>query len=432
MRYNPAAIVFIYLLVTISFSVTRGFYSFGAFSSLFVALAIFALYFKWPNSFTILKKLDLKQTLAITLFVSIFLSSIFYGGLYQDKDFLYQVSSYLLPIAALISLTYFTTKKIFSASTRFYLLVLIGISLQVFMVISSPHPIIDVFVMLKYGAISVVNFQNPYSAVFPTVYRGIESNYFSYLPITALVFSPTTIIFSDPRVTLIIANLLIVFIFRKLIGKNHPLASEIIPLLYLFSPQATFLVEQSWVDPLIFSAFASFLFLAYKKKNKVFQTIALALTLGMKQQFLLLLPFIFLFKKASKIVIVGSLATVSVITLFFIMLNPAEFFKDMTLLGNLVILKTNSLSLNAYVHSNWQVNVNIFIFLVVWITGLFLVGINKNKSFSRLTLSVGLYFFIFYFFNYLAYLNYYPFVTGCMLLSSCFAISEGNDTKNGA
>lgn len=432
MPYNPAAIIFIYLITTISFSITRGFYSFGAISSLFLSFIIFAAYFKWPNFFVMFKKFDLNQSLIITLFVSILLSAIFYGGLYQERGVLYQTSNYLFLVAGLIAFTYLTTKKILSTTTRFGLLIIIGISLQVFMVISSPQPIIDVFVMLKYGAISLMNFQNPYAATFPAVYPGVVPNYFSYLPIAGIVFIPSTIIFSDPRITLIFANLLFAFVLKRLIGKSNAIASEIIPILYLFTPQATFLVEQSWIDPVVLSSLALFLFYAYKKKNTVLQTAALTITLGMKQQFLLLLLFLFPFKKISKTIIIASLVVVSAITFLFVMASPSEFFKDMTLLATLVVQKTNSLSLNAFVYNNWHFNVNTFIFVLIWFAGIFFVGRNKAQSFSHLTLSISLYFFIFYLFNYLAYLNYYPFVTGCMLLSICFAINEAKNSKNGA
>ncbi len=431
MLYNPGALIFIYLITTISFSITRGFYSFGAISSLFLSFVIFAIYFKWPDFFVVFKKFDLNQSLIITLLVSIFSGAIFYGGLYQERGVIYQTSNYLFPVAGLIALTYLTTKKIISSKTRFYLLLVIGISLQIFMVISSPRPIIDVFVMLKYGAISMMNFQNPYIAIFPSIYPGVESNYFTYLPITGIVFAPSVLIFSDPRVTLIVANLLFVFILKRIIGKSNALASEIIPILYLFAPQATFLVEQSWIDPVILSSLAVFLYLAYKKKNKILQVAALTITLGMKQQFLLTLLFLFPFKKISRTVVLTSLAVAFAITLLVVLTSPLEFFKDMTFLVKVAVIKTNSLTANAFAHNNWHLNINALIFALIWLLGIFFIGRNKAQSFSKLTLSISLYFFIFYFFNYVAYINYYPFITGCILLSCCFAISEVKGPDNG-
>src|SRR3989344_8514489 len=88
------------------------------------------------------------------------------------------------------------------------------------------------------------------------------------------------------------------------------------------------MVEQAWVDPIIFAFLALFVYLVKYQKNKLFSAITLALAIGMKQQFLLILPFLSLFKKIPRSVIITAIVLIAASIIPFYLWQPKDFVQD--------------------------------------------------------------------------------------------------------
>lgn len=419
-----------YNLLIFSYIFTRGFYSFGNLLGLLITFIFFSVYFFKPTLFRIP---DIKSTvlLPLTLIVSCLLSLILYGGLYQQAGFLFNTSMYLLTLSFFLSLTYLinTTKFNSLHKHRFKLLITSAILIQIFMILSSPNPKIDVFDQLKYGSEGLLKGQNPYSINFPQIYN-YPQDYFPYLPLTAIIVLPFNIILGDPRFTLIAANLLVVFALRQILKKSRSiLAHELIPLIYIFHPQMTFMVEQAWIDPLIFATFAAFIYSVMDKKRGVISTLLLGITISLKQTFILLLPFLYLYKKIPRKILFGSVIVLIISVTPFLLWDSTNFIKDAVMNHfERRFWWHNSLTLNSFYFSQLGNNLPSFLFLTIWGIS-FVAIIRKIKDLSTLVLGISLWFFIFYFFNYQAYMNYYPFVSSMILLGISLHIASSKENN---
>ncbi len=429
MNYKPQVLILLYIITTLSYIFTRGFYSLSSVILTLVSfLALLVYYFK-PKHIGILKT-ETDSLLAISLVISIFLSLALYGGLYQSHGLLFKTSQYLLALSCILALSYFiNTKTQLITKYRFPTLFCIAILLQVFMLISSPHPKIDVFDQLKYGSENIIKGQNPYSQTFPQIYN-YPQNYFPYLPMTAIVVLPFNLLLGDPRFALVAAYIVGAFVLKKIIGKKNVIASELIPLIYLFHPQSTFMTEQAWIDPLFFTFFLLFIYYLRDKKNMIFSGLSLGFGIALKQTFPLILIFLFACKAIPKKVLLIAIGVFVISILPFFLWNPNDFLNDVFKIHiERRLWWHNSLTLNSFFFSEFKKNINQLFFLAVW-AGL-LVGILKKgiANFTTLTLAISLWFFAFYLFNYQAYIHYYHLISSLILLSIA---SEINKTHQSA
>lgn len=416
MRYKPAFILVIYLLILLGYTLTRGLYTFGAYTATFSALVLFWIYYLNPKIIDI-ESFSTKASLVLPFVTSIFLSAILYGGLYQQHNLFYIASKYLLVIACLISLTYFFHSKLSFLKNRFLLLILISIILQIFMICSSLHPIIDVYDQLNLGSLGLLKGMNPYTQTFPQIYN-YPQDYFPYLPLAAIVVLPFNLLLSDPRFALIAANLIIAIIIRNIIPKSENLSREILPLLVLFNPQLTFTLEQSWIDPIILALFCLFIYSYYKNKSSVLTAVFLGGAIGIKQTFPLIIPFLFLYKNFNRKIIFIALFILFLTTFPFYLWNPHAFYID--------VIKNhldrglwwhNSLTLNSLVFAESKLNLNSIFLTSVWILSFILIAKRGFDSLANLVLGITLWLFTFYVINYQAFIHYYVVISNLLLLS---------------
>lgn len=432
MKYSASTLIIIYLFLLFGYIFTRGFYSFGSFATILFGFLLFAIYYLKPQNLKVLDIIPIKSILPITLIISLILSIIFYGGLYQNKNFLFIISQYLLAISILISTTYlmdFGKLSTTIAKWRFNILLIIAILLEIFMIISSPHPKIDVFDQLKLSSEGLIRGINPYSQIFPQIYN-YPQDYFPYLPLTAIVVLPFNIFLGDPRFTLIAANLLVVYILRKILKESsNPLAYEAIPLIYLFHPQMTFMIEQAWIDPIISASFIAFIYSVMNKKRGLISGILLGITISLKQTFILLLPFLYVYKKISRKILLGGVIILITSIIPFLIWDSSNFIKDIVI--NHVERRYwwhNSLTFNSFYFAQFGKNLPSFLFFLIW-GGSFALILRRLKSFPTLILGITLWFLIFYFFNYQAYIHYYSYVSSLMLTSISLAIREESNAS---
>lgn len=426
---NQSILLLVYFFFVISYSQNHGFFSFGTFWLTLASLIIFSLYYFNPKSILDnFLNLNLSKVSSMVLLASVAFSLIYYDGSYQQKNFFYYLGLKFIALALLISITYLIPKLSTSMQRlRFPLLFSLALLTELSTIISSPHPRIDVFDQLKFGSTGLVQGKNPYSQIFPQIYK-YPQDYFPYLPLTALVVLPLNLLLGDPRFAHIAANIIVVIILRKILSsQKNRLLAETIPLIYIYHPQMNFMIDQSWIDLIIFSAFAAFIYFYKFKGRGLFATFALTLSIGMKQQFPILILFLLIYKKIPKSLIFSAIAIVAIITIPFYIWSPNDFLNDVILIHiNRKFWWHNSLTLNSFFFWEFRKDLPSVIMLIAWTIPLLAIAKRGIKRYSALTLSISLWFFVFYFFNYQAFMNYYPFISSSILLSVTLITAESN------
>ena len=154
------SIILIYTFYLFGYIFTRGFYSTTG-----VIILLFTLFFL---ILTLFKKKFIPQInkgvlLSFTLFLTVTLSSVLYGGIYQINHYAQESIRWLLILAIPLSIIYLLKLPKDSLLNRykFIFLLLIALISKCLMVISSPTPYIDTYDTLKLGAYNFVHGQNP-------------------------------------------------------------------------------------------------------------------------------------------------------------------------------------------------------------------------------------------------------------------------------
>lgn len=251
------------------------------------------------------------------------------AGIYITRAFPEQVIAISSGIAVLLVFTYclpsFATKAPTLSRFRFIIILIVALLIRVLLLRASPAPIIDVFTFLKEAPAVLLSGHNPYAAIFSPVHAGVVNNYYTYWPASLLLELPFVWLFSDPRVLLVLCDLICAGVIYVL-GKRTTNA-QLYSILYLFRPNATFILEQSWLASLEVAIFL-FVLLAWSKQKYVLSAVFLAILVGVKQQYLFLLP-VFLIRSSSwrQQLIVFS-GTLSAIVLPFFLWDPTAFYQD--------------------------------------------------------------------------------------------------------
>jgi len=193
------------LLFLIFFAIipNLGFFTVPSIFVLFFVMCVFGTIILNPN---ILQKSDKQikiKNLPLIFFLLLFFSALYYGGLYQNQDTF--LTGYLIFFIILFYVfnCFFTKKKV---SLQ---IVIIGyIVLSLWTLISSPHPIVDTFVVLKEAPLKFISGINPYASSYSQVYPHIIPNYYNYLPFSFIFILPFVVFFSDPRYSIIFVNVM--------------------------------------------------------------------------------------------------------------------------------------------------------------------------------------------------------------------------------
>lgn len=414
MTFNKFSILsLIYLIFTVSYIQNRGFFYFPSIIALFVVFVTsIVLIIKWGK---LGSSQDYSNNVSyFLLIISILLSLIFYGGLYQSGPAIF-ISQLILGIALLFSLTLVFPKVSLPPKTIFLYLGVAALILRVLMIVSSPAPQIDAFYQLKEGALGFISGKNPYSLVFTRLYSWHESNYFTYLPSVLFLTLPGTVLFSDPRVSILVIELISAYIFYLYLGKN--LKAGLLSFTFLYSPLSLYVFEESYADIIIASLFIFFLYF-YRKKFENFLAIFLGLILSSKLALVTVLPLILKGLKLTKKTVVVSIAVFSLITLPFLLWSPGDFYKDTLLIYKETreIFLPISLSLLSLLNSfgiSFSPSFGMIILIVIYIWLLF-----KQKQDSSLVFfSLFLWLFSLSLFSWQAFVNNY-YLMGSLLLFS--------------
>ncbi len=137
-----------------------------------------------------------------------------------------------------------------------YAILLIWILLlKLLVLIVSPAPHIDVFTLLVEASDYFLKGFNPYPLAYVDIYGGAYDYPMglNYPPGILIFLTPFRLLFEDIRVGYIFCDLIISLTIFKMLYKNtgKEVLSGIFALVFLYFPISFFMLEQSWIDPLI-------------------------------------------------------------------------------------------------------------------------------------------------------------------------------------
>lgn len=415
-------LLLIYFLVTFGYTFSLGFYYLPGFILLILAFLLLATLYFFPKIFENFKVENPQPIFAFGAILSIALSLVAYGGLYQSKGGLFYFSLFLLAIALLLSFSYFFPLSQSSLlKHRFLVFLTIAFFLRLFMILSSPNPTIDVFDILKNGPKALLSGKNPYSVTFTQLYEGITADYFAYPPGILLLVTPVVWLLNDPRYIFLIAELGTAFLIYLLLRKSGEI-TEVLPVLFLFGPRSLFVLEQSWIDPvLVFLILLFYFLLVGKTKIKNFAYPVLGVFLTIKQT-AVFFPLLLLKRlKLTTLNISAALFVTLLTVLPFLLWNPKEFLND-TFWSYLNFpearksLLQNSLSIPAFLFQQFRIeppqSVG-FILSSIWLVIILFI---QHKNWSQVFLALSLFFLGFHLFNRIAFADHYYFVGNLLVL----------------
>ncbi len=391
---------------------TWGFFGLGGALALFIIWLVYLYKFFSNRNFFISS-----DHLRIVLLLSSFFCILLYGVPYQ-VNIAYALLCQILFVVLFIGL-------LFPVSSRSYLLLLIGLaSVFILTILSSPNPKIDTFDTLKLGGQELIQGKNPYASSYTKLYADKEPNYYAYPPATLLLTLPSVLFLRDPR------YMLVFFLFGTafFIGKiSNPDYRWQLPLLFLFNPMTAFIVEESYIEPMIIFLLTLSLYLLRTRKYAV-SAIIIGLLLAAKQYSILFIPFIFrlsVLKNRLRLLIGSTIVAVVIISPFFLW-NTKEFISDVLLFQAVYPARYDGLTffslLYRIFHIPYASLVSLFIIGIIF----FMLIRKKTTSFSALVSCLFFFFFTFFYFNKWAFVNYYYFISSLLILVMAFKTSEKN------
>lgn len=333
---------------------------------------------------------------------------------------IYQSRIYPSILIIFLSILFFPA-VIFFNKQYFKVILILAIVLRILIIIASPNPIIDVYSGLKEAPERLLTGINPYQAKYTQVYAVNSPVLYGYWPYSFILEIPFVILFKDPRVLMVLADIAACLLIYFAGKKND--FGILLSLIYLFRPNSLFIIEQSWLTPLL--TFLTFcLFLAIKEGKSFLTGLFLALISGVQPLFLFLLPLtIKLWKNQIKTFFYFSVFLLPVVA-FFYFWNPENFISQSLFL----FLRSAEIRTTEPIHLSLNLNTVYYYFsgkdlsqfLQSGIFGvlalfLFLISVFKKRvsfsdKYSKSVLLVIIVFYLFYLFYISSFINHYYYI----------------------
>jgi hypothetical protein len=218
---------------------------------------------------------------------------------------------------------------------RVALLFLTGALLRGSAVVASPDPVIDVYGWLRDAPGHLLRGHNPYAATYDSPYEteharrlGVllpaEARPAAYPPLPILVAAPFRAAGLDVRWANagcdLVAALALLLAGRT---RGRPVTGALLAGAYLHLPQAPFLIEQAWYEPMLAATLGTGLWLVERRR---WGYVLLALGLTGKQFGVVLLPSLWQARRGERLALLAGLALVlAVVWLPFYLAGPADF-----------------------------------------------------------------------------------------------------------
>jgi len=217
----------------------------------------------------------------------------------------------------------------------FHVLIVVAIAFRVAVPYVSPDPRIDVYWFTNQGAAGILEGVNPYDRAFHIIDPKSETLY-AYLPGQFLFDSPAVALFGDMRWGQMILELAAAWMMYAIVmgesrrdERRH--SAELVALLLLFFPQVLRMQEQSWVEFKQVFALTLFVWLLSRAPRSWKPWPALGLLFSLKQTTWAAWPFLVFLKPFSVKRAFLVAGTMAIIILPFLLWNPYAFFDDIVL-----------------------------------------------------------------------------------------------------
>lgn len=416
-------LLFIYLFLLIGYSFTKGFFSLPAISLVIFSFIYFSYFiFKNKQILSEIIECNYEQFLKFILLISVFLALYLDKPIYSNNYFYIIIIElfYLISIILILFLFFRSVNK----NHIFIALLFIAFSLRIITLVSSPKPYIDVFEILTKGSRELLGGNNPYQLNFQELYPGVPANIFGYLPGIFIFTVPVVTIFQDVRVLMILAQLITVILLYKLI--NNRGLKQLLILIFLFNPLSSFIIEQSWIEPLINMLIILFIYLILTKK-RFLAAVIFGVFLASKQfHFLSIIPLTKLIGTFNKKMIAISFSIFFLIITPFLIISAKDFVND-TINYQLYQQGTSNTFTKNLIHSSLSFNslyfmftgkdISFYLIILILLAIYIMIYFSGKRSVYWFVVSMSFWLFSFFLFNHMAFLNYYYQVSFLIILA---------------
>ncbi len=263
----------------------------------------------------------------------------------------------ILAIAAItIIIAAFANRRAIDVAT-FIIVLVIFTAGSLWLLHRTPEPFVDVFIFQRDACDALLHRHDPYAMTFPDLYGpagafvyapGLARDGrllfgFPYMPLTLLWDFIGHVAAPDFRY----ANLAAVFFATGFIATtSRSRIALLAPAIFLFTPRGLYIVEQGWTEPLTLMLLAATVWCAARKSRAL--PIAFGLLLGSKQYcifFVLLYPLITDWRDWK--FLAKAFTTAAIVTLPFVLWNPAAFWHSAVALQFRQPFRPDSLSFAA-------------------------------------------------------------------------------------
>ena len=308
---------------------------------------------------------------------------------------------------------------------KFMYLVLCAVLAQLVIIFYSPRPVIDTYWVIQDGAEALLAGNNPYEATFTNPYtpeqcaatypgRECVNDNCTYLPVVAYLSALVRLVFVDIRLPYIIASLIVSGVIYLVVSTKHSAdIAELSALLYLYLPLSLFVLEQSWVEPVIlmimYLAAAAAVF-----KMSTLLPILLGLLFATKQTTWLLVPFLPQLKQYSLKSLSITVGVFVAVVAPFLLWNYGAFVYDVVIDVAGLRYGFSDLSLNSVVQQYFLLPVAAAV--TVTALGLLLLKLIRLRLGVRTFFYSATIFMLTFFLLVRGFANYYHFISGMIVL----------------
>ncbi len=429
-------LLIIYSLIVLGYIYNLGFYSIT--SLVILTFSAFLSLFFWRLNFSKnIFNMDFGGIAKLVLVCFVVLSNYLYGGLFQTSHpSLATASKFLLALCVPFSFTYFlkfNKTMDMLVRFRFWVFILIVIALKIFMVWSSPAPLIDVYGIQKLAPKSILDGHSPYSVEYHFSWEKVPLSAYTYGPFNIYLNFASFLLAADPRYVQMIAEIGVGLLIYLILGKNkwtdhRSVIAEILSLIFLFSPRALFILEQSWIDPTVVFLLTLFTYLLFVWRKQTLGYAVLGLAIATKQYTILVIPFLYF----SGLLKLRNLLTIFIVVLLvslpFIVWSLKDFVSDVVLFSIFIYpSRYDSLSWNSFVHNftGYDIPKVLIIFMEIV---LFWFLVKKQNKFvgSQVILNTGILLLFTFLVYRIAFINYYYLAASIVFISLVMTLYEND------
>lgn len=245
---------------------------------------------------------------------------------------------------------------------RFLLLLAVFALMGIVVLRASPKPWIDVWYLQQGAADALSRGYDPYSVAYPNIYGHMANiSYppellvngrlvsFCYPPLVVLADLPARLILGDIRYATLALMIFSAWAIARLVKGPE---GELAALFVLFSPRTFFVLEQSWIEPLVLAMFALTALLVARGKGPVALGVALGLLLASKQYSpYLALPLFLTFPREHRLkALLVAAGVCAAVLLPFAVWDFKGFWRGLVTWHFLLSSRDDALSLMAWFH----------------------------------------------------------------------------------